>query len=582
MQLKHILISALVLFAAISCGRKQAEETRYLASPRPSVLLYSYCEDEDVPQIADTVVRGTEVRICPGDVKRIGKHLKYVHVKVGKNDYYADENSLCTEPRACVQEASMFVRTPASIIPDTLTAKVGGLAPKGAELTICDYDTTFTDGRVRRYKVSYDGTEGYVYGKYLVFDKAEADAIYRPDFHAAVHANVRNPFGGGRAEGCDFYPVEKPSFKDNVMPESCYSIYLNISPAVIGNIDAYIRWAKETRINTFVIDIKDDQCPGYRADAMKKHSPTSWQRAGANKEQMYAKAVRRLHEEGFYVVGRITCFKDTYFVKDHPEAAITDAATGKPYLHNKSYWPSAFDRSIWQYNVELALEAVRKFGFNEINFDYVRFPDRMTGIEDKIDYHSRYGESKVQAIQRFVAYACDEIHAAGAYVSIDVFGECAGGGYTTAYGQYWPALSNIVDVMCGMPYPDHFANNSYGIQQPWNHPYQILYAWGSRVMDRQKETATPARVRTWIQCYHVMKHVDPNGIDYNAENVEKEIRGLFDAGCTGGFMTWQPSSSLEKYRSLSPAFSIDYLHKASAAESSDSSDFSDEPATSAE
>ena len=211
--------------------------------------------------------------------------------------------------------------------------------------------------------------------------------------------------------------------------------------------------------------------------------------------------------------------------------------------------------------MELAKEAVEKFGFNEINFDYVRFPDRMSKIEDQVDYHNRYNESKVQAIQRFVRYACDELHEKGVYVSIDVFGESANPGYTTAYGQYWPALSNIADVMCGMPYPDHFPDGFYGISKPWNHPYELMYQWGLRVQERQKATPVPAKVRTWIQAYHVMKHVDPNGIDYDAQNIEKEIRGLYAADLTNGYITWLASSNINRYTMQAPAFSIDYLEE---------------------
>ena len=382
---------------------------------------------------------------------------------------------------------------------------------------------------------------------------------YKAEVYDKVHKAVKDSFGGGQAIGCDFYPTERVVFENNKMPEACYSLYLNISPAVIGNIESYIAFAKQTKINTFVIDIKDNECPGYKAEAMKLYSPTNYSRAGSTKEAMYAKAVRRLHEEGFYVVGRITCFKDSYLVKDHPEVAITEKATGKPFKHNKAYWPSPYDRKVWQFNVELAKEAVRKFGFNEINFDYVRFPDRMTKVEQLIDYHNKYNESKVQAIQRFVQYACDEIHAVGAYVSIDVFGEAANPGYTTAYGQYWPAISNIADVICGMPYPDHFSNGYYGIKKPWNHPYEILKAWGERVQGRQQVTPTPAVVRTWIQAYNVMRHVDRNGIKYDAENVEKEIRGLYDAGLLGGYTTWHSGSNLDKYKAQKGAFEIDYL-----------------------
>ena len=337
------------------------------------------------------------------------------------------------------------------------------------------------------------------------------------------------------------------------------AIWVKFVPSVLANIEKYIALAKTCAINTFVIDIKDNERPGYKSEAMKIYSPTNYKYADKKGTKLYKTAVSRLREEGFYVVGRITCFKDSHLVKDHADVAITEKATNAPFYHNKAYWPSPYDRKVWQFNVELAKESVREFGFHEINFDYVRFPDRMTSVEPLIDYHNKYDESKVQAIQRFVQYACDEVHAVGAYVSIDVFGEAANPGYTTAYGQYWPAISNVCDAICGMPYPDHFTNGYYGIKKPWNNPYAIMLAWGSRVQGRQAITPTPASVRTWIQAYPVMKHVDPNGLPYNAEDVEAQIRGLYDAGLTGGYTTWHSGSKLDKYAAQQEAFCVDYL-----------------------
>ena len=535
--------------------REKVIEIRYTASPTMEVALMQEDEEGVLHRIGDTL-RGVRVKVDVNDVRTSDKR-RYLRVEDDRRNLFIEESALTADRRNAAQEKSMFVRTPATIIGNLETSEIAGFADKGSKLDILGCDSIREDGRVVTYKVRKGKTEGYVYGKYLVFDKASAMLRYKAEKYDPIHSAIKNPFGGGRAIGCDFYPTERVSFPDNRMPESCYSLYLNISPAVLSNIEEYIALAKQTRINTFVIDIKDNECPGYKAEAMRLYSPTNHRRAG-DKEKLYRRVVKRLHKEGFYVVGRITCFKDSYFVKDHPESAITEKATGQPFKHNKAYWPSAYDRRVWHFNVALAKEAVEKFGFNEINFDYVRFPDRMTKVEDLIDYHNIYGESKVQAIQRFVMYACDEIHKLGAYVSIDVFGESANPGYTTAYGQYWPALSNVADVMCGMPYPDHFSNGYYGISKPWNHPYEILYAWGQRVQDRQAVTPTPAKVRTWVQAYNVMRHVDRNGIEYNAENVEKEIRGLFDAGLTGGYTTWLSSSNIEKYRSQADAFKIDY------------------------
>ena len=555
---KILFVIALAAVMALSCNSKDIIEERYLASSTTVVQLYSIDENGVVSE-AQEMVRGRKVRANLGKIVKIEKQ-RYVPVEITRKQYfYAKEQSLAATPKEVVQEKVVWVRTPASIIKNTETSLVGGLADKGSKLEVLAFDTLRADGVVNRYKVRQGKLEGYIYGKYLVFNKEEALKRYKAEQYDKVHKAIKNPFGGGEAIGCDFYPTERVKFDNNKMPKACYSLYLNISPSVIGKIEEYIAFAKQTKINTFVIDIKDNECPGYQAEAMAKYSPTNFRYAGKNKEAMYKNAVKRLHEEGFYVVGRITCFKDSHLVKDHPEVAITEKATGKPFKHNKAYWPSPYDRKVWQFNVELAKEAVRKFGFNEINFDYVRFPDRMTKVEKLIDYHNRYNESKVQAIQRFVQYACDEIHAVGAYVSIDVFGEAANPGYTTAYGQYWPAISNICDAICGMPYPDHFSNGYYGIKKPWNHPYEILKAWGERVQARQAVTPTPAAVRTWIQAYPVMRHVDKNGLRYDAEDVEKEIRGLYDAGLTGGYTTWHSGANLTKYKAQKAAFCIDYL-----------------------
>ena len=556
--MKRLLTQIVAVVAMVACSSEEIVEVRYLASDCAEGYLYAADEQSKQLSVADTLVRGAALNVVVNDAKKFND-TEYLPVKVDKQLFYAPAAQLVATHREVVQEKSIFVRTPASIISDITTSKVGANADKGDELAVIGYDTLYANGRVNRYIVRQGNTEGYIYAKYTVYSKEDALKRYKAEEYDKVHKAIKNPFGGGEAIGCDFYPTERVVFENNKMPEACYSLYLNISPAILGNIEAYIDFAKQTKINTFTIDIKDNECPGYRAEAMKLYSPTNYARAGATKEELYKRVVKRLHEDGFYVVGRITCFKDSYLVKDHPEVAITEKATGKPFKHNKAYWPSPYDRKVWQFNVELAKEAVRKFGFNEINFDYVRFPDRMTKVENLIDYHNKYNESKVQAIQRFVQYACDEIHAVGAYVSVDVFGEAANPGYTTAYGQYWPAISNIADAICGMPYPDHFSNGYYGIKKPWNNPYQILKAWGERVQGRQQVTPTPAVVRTWIQAYDVMRHVDRNGIKYNAENVEKEIRGLYDAGLMGGYTTWHSGSKLAKYQEQKGAFQIDYL-----------------------
>ena len=536
---------------------KISYKSMYVSSYDNEVDIYKLVSDGEVSKLVkdNNVYRGLKVLSSDEVLTFLDK--SYVMVVIDDIEYYIEQNNLVSDEDKVVKEEYIYTRSATSVIEDINDPKILGLSKKGERLEVIGYDYLDEYGNVNMYKVSYDGKEGYVYGKYMVTNEEEALLNYNSLVYDKIHGNVKNLYGGGDAIKLDFYPNEKVAFDDNVMPDSVYSLYLNCSSEVINNIDKYIEFARDTEINAFVVDVKDNGSPAYPADIFKKYSPTSYEKA-INSYDSYKDAILKLKDAGFYVIGRITVFKDTYYIKDNGEDAIIDKNTNEPYLHNGSYWPSAYDRDVWYYNVMLAKEVVEEFGFNEINFDYVRFPDRMNSVKDKVLLGNVYNEDKVEAIQRFVQYAKDVLHSMNTYISVDVFGESTVSSYTTAYGQYWPAISNEVDVICGMPYPDHFAANSYGIKKPWNEPYKLMKYWGSYANDRQKEIETPAVVRTWIQAYDVMKRVDPSGISYNAKELEDEIRGLYDSGLNGGYITWLSNSNLDKYNKQKDAFKVDY------------------------
>ena len=462
---------------------------------------------------------------------------------------------LVKEEKDVVKEEEMYVRTSLTLYEDIDSISIKGLIKKGEKVEILGYNNLNEDGSVDVYKVKYNDQEGYVYGKYLVNNEEDSLKNYDEEESYQIHKKRGDSWGGGDAGSLDYYPYEKPKFENNVMPSEVRSLYMNAG--VVSNVDEYIKLAKESGINAIVVDIKDNTAPAYPANAMKEYSITNYEKA-INSYDDYKKAIQKIKDAGLYVIGRITVFKDSYYSKDHPEDTILDTATGKSYNHDGSYWPSGFNRDVWEFNVSLAIESVKEMGFNEIQFDYVRFPDRVQSLEKegKINYNNTYNETKAQAIQRFVMYACDEIHKYNAYVSIDVFGESAHT-YVTPYGQYWPAISNVADVISGMPYPDHFDTYEYGFKEPvWTIPYDLLYLWGNEfVMARQSEIPTPAIVRTWIQAYDAIK--SPK-VTYDANMVSKEIQGLYDAGLTGGFITWNGGSNLSKYKEISSAFGKEY------------------------
>ena len=333
------------------------------------------------------------------------------------------------------------------------------------------------------------------------------------------------------------------------MPDEVYALYINGSAGIKKSIDGYIEFAKTTKINAFVVDIKDNTVPAYKSEVYKELSPTNYKYAN-NSVEDYKEAITKLKDNGFYLIGRITTFKDDYYALDNKDDAIGKKSGGL-LQQGGSYWPSPFKRGVWEFTIKLAKEAVELFGFNEIQFDYVRFPDRLTGIESTIDYKNTYGEEKAQAIQRFLMYATNQLHEMNVYVSADVFGESSWG-YVTAYGQYFPAISNVVDAISAMPYTDHFER----VASNWENPYQTMLTWGKTAAERQKETPTPAIARTWITAYDT-PYWNPY-VTYNGEKLSAQIEALYANGLTGGFMTWNSGSNLNKYKSQASAFNKEY------------------------
>ena len=271
--IKRLTLLALGMMTLLTaCKDPEVTEVRYLASATTTTTLYTLDEEAQMLHPAGDFLRGTAVVAYPNCTEKAGD-VCYWKVAHEGSEFYVREDALVLTPREVVKEQSVWVRTPATIIGNPENSTIAGFADKSAELTVLGYDSLRTDGSVATYRVRLGEVEGYIYGKYTVFSPEEAALRYKADLYDPIHKKVKNSFGGGEAIGCDFYPVEKPAFEDNKMPHACYSLYLNSGTNVLKNIEAYIALAKKSRINTFVIDIKDNESPGYKAEAMKTYSP---------------------------------------------------------------------------------------------------------------------------------------------------------------------------------------------------------------------------------------------------------------------------------------------------------------------
>ena len=538
-----ILIIGIIIFLTskgknISIGKS----SMYLAGDTNKVTTYIMDEDNNLKENSE-LVRGKKV-IYSGKKVDMNDN-EYLLIEFDNKEYYVNAKQLVKNVKDVVLEKERYVRTSVTVYENETDSKIASFIKKGNKLDITGYDKLLDDGNVNMYKIKYNDTEGYVYSKYLVNDKESADSVYNENGVYDIHKDRKfkgRELYGGKASTLDYYPYERVEFEDNKLLKKAKTMYLNAG--TIGSIDSYLKIAKENGVNAIVVDIKDGAL-AYSSNVAKEISPTAYATA-INDNSSYKSAIDKIKDAGIYAIGRIVVFNDVHYGKDHPDDCISSTASSR-------LWPSAYSRGAWYYNVELAKEAVKEMGFNEIQFDYVRFPEDAynMSIKGNSDFKNKYDEEKAEAVQNFLFYATDQIHKVGAYLSVDVFGECSGE-YVTAYGQYWPAISNIVDAISSMPYTDHFGRSV----DTWTNAYQTVYNWAKGAAIRQTEIPTPAVARTWITAYDT-PYWKPTVI-YNASKIEDQVKALYDAGLDGGFITWNSASSLAKYEQIKTAFNKDY------------------------
>lgn len=537
-----LIIGIIIFFTSKGKNISIGKSSMYLAGDTNKVTTYIMDEDNSLKENSE-LVRGKKV-IYSGKKVNMNDN-EYLLIKFDNKEYYVNAKQLVKNVKDVVLEKDRYVRTSVTVYENETDSKIASFIKKGNKLDITGYDKLLDDGNVNMYKIKYNDTEGYVYSKYLVNDKESADSVYNENGVYDIHKDRKfkgRELYGGKASTLDYYPYERVEFEDNKLLKKAKTMYLNAG--TIGSIDSYLKIAKENGVNAIVVDIKDGAL-AYSSNVAKEISPTAYATA-INDNSSYKSAIDKIKDAGIYAIGRIVVFNDVHYGKDHPDDCISSTASSR-------LWPSAYSRGAWYYNVELAKEAVKEMGFNEIQFDYVRFPEDAynMSIKGNSDFKNKYDEEKAEAVQNFLFYATDQIHKVGAYLSVDVFGECSGE-YVTAYGQYWPAISNIVDAISSMPYTDHFGRSV----DTWTNAYQTVYNWAKGAAARQKEIPTPAVARTWITAYDT-PYWKPTVI-YNASKIEDQVRALYDAGLDGGFITWNSASSLAKYEQIKTAFNKDY------------------------
>jgi hypothetical protein len=338
--------------------------------------------------------------------------------------------------------------------------------------------------------------------------------------------------------------MPKPDFPGNPRRE-VRGIYVTLHSAASSNALARLMEVVDsTDINALVIDVKDDVgVTLHKSAAAEKYNSKASANAPLKDLAAFAK---RLRDRGVYLIARIVTFKDPLYAKNHPDRAIINRRTGQLFRSKDGLaWASPYDADYRAYNLAVAAEAARA-GFNEIQFDYIRFPE--VPASQSVDYRNKSRQSKAEAVQSFLIEARRSLHPLNVYVSADVFGLVCAARDDMDIGQYWEAMSNAVDFISPMSYPSHYANGSYGLAVPDLRPYDLMDRATRDALKRNRNLATPARVRPWIQAFTARWL--PKYKKYGVEEIKAQIKAIRDNGINS-YLVWNPGNH---YKDQAPAF----------------------------
>ncbi len=329
------------------------------------------------------------------------------------------------------------------------------------------------------------------------------------------------------------------------LPTEVRGIYITAASA--GAWDQYqnlVVAAKGKGVNAVVVDLKVDSgalafkptSPALADDAPRKETIADLDRLTAF-----------THEQGMYLIARISVFEDPDHAERHPQIALK-RADGSLWRDRRGLsWVDAAAESAWKYNADIAKEAYAR-GFDEIQFDYVRFAT--DGDISQIVYpvYDSARENFRGTIGRFFAYLDAELRGAGIPISVDLFGFTAWHQNDLGIGQWYDDAVRHFDFVSPMVYPSHYPDGTLDYKNPADHPYEIVLdslKKGNEVIDAAR-AADPiihlASQRPWLQAFNM-------GAVYTPAMMLDQVRASRETGSTG-FMFWNAGNDYSSLPTL--------------------------------
>ncbi len=322
------------------------------------------------------------------------------------------------------------------------------------------------------------------------------------------------------------------------IPEQVKTIYMTSWVAGTKNIrKGLVKLVENTELNSIIIDIKDYTGKiafEVQDESLEKH------KASINRIPDMEEFLEYLHSKGIYVIGRISVFQDPHLVQQRPDLAVKKGKDGEIWKDYKGIsWLDAGSIEVWNYIIDLARYSY-SIGFDEINFDYIRFPSDgdMSQIyypfsEERILADVDLGKAKI--LREFFTYLDIKLSDIDVVLSADLFGMVTTNSDDLNIGQILEYALPSFDFVAPMVYPSHYPPNFIGLDNPASHPYEVVkYSMDKAVEKAKNAGIDPLKLRPWLQDFDL-------GADYNAKEVRAQIQATYDAGLTS-WMLWSASN----------------------------------------
>jgi len=338
------------------------------------------------------------------------------------------------------------------------------------------------------------------------------------------------------------YMLPEPLFNAPPPPPPIKALYVNAWAFGSPKLWHLVRLADSTEINAFVVDVKDDTgCLLYDSNVKVARD------IGATRCIRARDARARLdtlHEHDIYAIARIVIAKDPLLAEHRPQWSVQRRDVGGLWRDRiGSAWVDAYNDSVWIYAAQIAEEAVR-MGFDEVQFDYVRFPDEpREAMANAVFPARRHGETQRAAVRASVAKLAERLQPLGVPVTFDIFGLTASatGEADLGIGQVWEDFITVADVVLPMVYPSHYYAGAYGYARPNANPYAIVKKALRDALERSRPHPRSAAIRPYLQAFTLGRRLPR----YTPHEIREQIRAAEELGITS-WVLWNPRSVYQR------------------------------------